>query len=114
VQSSASASSSLLLLEDTIPTPITVQSSSRTRTSSSMLSTYQLQLQPYDYLTQITRLSHTSTKATTTNLSQSNKSQRFMVNEKFSIRDDEDKFGRKVTHLRRTLTADDTIPFPTK
>jgi hypothetical protein len=34
------------------------------------------------------------------------------VNEPFCIRNTEDTFGRKITLLRKSLTQDDTQPFP--
>ena len=39
---------------------------------------------------------------------------RMKVNQKFSVRADDDKFGRAVTDLRRNMTCDDTKPFARK
>ena len=35
-----------------------------------------------------------------------------LINSNCSVRLDDDKFGRKMTDLRRSLTKDDTLPFP--
>ncbi len=45
---------------------------------------------------------------------QRNSGHRMIINDKVSIRADEDKFGRKVTELRRSYTENDTKPLPTR
>jgi hypothetical protein len=37
-----------------------------------------------------------------------------VVNESYSIRSDDDRFGRYFTTLRKSMTQDDKIPFPTR
>lgn len=38
---------------------------------------------------------------------------RLIVNSPYSLRTDDDQFGRRITFLRKSLTSDDTKPFAT-
>jgi len=39
--------------------------------------------------------------------------EKVIINDNYSIRGEDDQFGRKMTPLRKSLTNDDTEPFPT-